>query len=253
MKKLISMLLCLLLLTALPCSAQEPELFLGPVVDQADLLTPEEDVLLIGQAKRIYDEFGIFTAIITVNDLDGKSSTAYADDYYDRHYYQKYPNGVLLLIATDTREWAISTCGSGIDLLTDWELDELFYSMSDSLSEDDYYRAFVTFTERLPEYLKGTVVSEPGIGDYVRIFFLSLAIGAAAGGIGILIMRGQMNTAKPQKNAGNYLVSGSYQLKKHMDIFLYSRVTRTRKPENNGSSSHRSSGGVRHGGRSGRF
>ena len=104
----------------------------------------------------------------------------------------------------------------------------------------------------MPDYL-GHGNADPGIGDYIRIVLVALAIGAAAGGITILVMRSQMNTAKAQHNAGNYLVNGSYQLKRHHDIFLYSRVTRTRKAENNGSSTHRSSGGVSHGGRSGRF
>lgn len=253
MKKLISILLCLLLLTALPCAAQGTINSLSPVTDQADLLTRDEEVLLIGQAIEIYGEFDIYSAFVTVNSLGGKTSTEYADEYYNQHYYAKYPDGVLLLYATDTREWAISTCGRAIDLLTDYELDQVFFTMAEELRDGLFYDAFSTYLETLPMYLAEAPDTPPGIADYVRIFVIALLIGAAAGGITILVMRSQMNTAKPQASAGNYLVNGSYQLKRHHDIFLYSRVTRTRKPENKGGgSSHRSSGGIRHGGRSGR-
>lgn len=257
MKKILSLLLCLLLLSAVPCAALELEtgtvLMLSPVVDLADLLTDEETNKLADMTNQIHQEHGIFVAVVTVNSLDGKTAESYADDFYDNGYYQHHPDGVLLLIAMDTREWAISTCGEAIWQLSDWELDQLFYAMSDDLADNDFYPAFVTFLDELPQYLSADTAPEPGMGDYIRIVLVSLAIGAAAGGITILIMRGQMNTAKAQSNAGNYLISGSFQIKRHSDIFLYSRVSRTRKPENNGGSSHRSSGGISHGGRSGRF
>lgn len=247
--------LCFLLLAALPCPVLATYASPGPVVDNADLLTPEEEEKLRDNASQIYGEYGMWVAIVTVNSLGGKSAESYADDFYDNNYYQSYKDGVLILIAMDTREWAISTCGTGIDLLTDWELDQLFYCMADELADNLFYDAFVSFFDRLPQYLAVAQKSEPGAADLLRILPIALLIGAAAGGITILVMRGQMNTAKAQHNAGNYLVSGSYRIRRQQDIFLYSRMSRTRIQHHHsgGGSSHRSSGGVRHGGRSGRF
>ena len=253
MKRLIPLLLCLLVLIPLPCAAQEQMILLNPVTDQADLLSRDEEVLLIGQAIQIFEEYGIFVAILTVDHLDGKTSMAYADDYYDQHYYPEYPDGVLLLIAMDSRDWYISTCGTAIDRLTDYELDQVFFGMADDLRDNRFYDAFTVYLDLIPQYMQIAPQSEPGFGDFMRILLISLLIGAAAGGITILVMRSQMNTAKPQYSAGNYLVNGSFQLKKHFDIFLYSRVTRTAIPKNNGSSTHRSSGGISHGGRGGKF
>lgn len=254
MKRLFSLLLCLLMLTPLPCAAQEEMILLSPVTDQADLLARDEEVLLIGQATQIFDEYGVFVAILTVDNLDGKTSRAYADDFYDNNYYRDYPNGVLFLIAMETREWHISTCGTAIDLLTDDELDGIFYRMADHLSDNQFYDAFAVYLDLIPQYLQEAPQTEPGFGDFVRILLISLLIGAAAGGVTIWVMRSQMNTAKAQHSAGNYLIDGSFQLKKHLDIFLYSKVSRTRKAQSSsGSSSHRSSGGVSHGGRGGRF
>lgn len=254
MKKHFAFLLCLILLLSLGCPALALDPGSGPIVDDAQLLTAEEEDDLRQRASRIHDSQGIWVSVVTVGSLNGKSAQRYADDFYDNNYYHDHPDGVLFLIAMDTREWHISTCGAAIDRLTDYELDQIFFSMADELSDDRFYDAFLVFMDLLPSYSQARQETEPGIEDLIRIIPVAILIGAAAGGITILVMRGQMNTATPQRSAGNYLINGSYQLKKHFDIFLYSRVTRIRKPENNGgSSSHRSSGGVRHGGRGGRF
>lgn len=252
MKQLYSLILCLLMIAGLSCAVSASDGSAGAVVDDAELLSSYEEAKLTEQALEIYRQTGIWVAIVTTDSLGMKSSERYADDYYDQNYYSTYKDGILLLIAMETREWAISTCGEGISQFSDRELDNLFYAMSDDLAYDDFYSAFTTFLDQVPSCIRQGSRTK-GLGDVVPVLLISLLIGAAAGGIGILIMRGQMNTVRPQSNAGNYLVQGSYRLKKHFDIFLYSRVTRIRKPDNHGGSSHRSSGGVRHGGRSGRF
>ena len=254
MKKQMTLLLCLFLLLSLACPAFALDLGPGPVVDDAQLLTTAEEEDLRQKAAEIYDSQGIWVTVLTVNKLNGKSAQAYADDFYDNNYYRGHPNGVLFLIAMETREWHISTCGTAIDLLTDDELDGIFYRMADHLSDHRFYDAFAVYLDLIPQYLQEAPQTEPGFGDFVRILLISLLIGAAAGGVTIWVMRGQMNTAKAQHSAGNYLIDGSFQLKKHLDIFLYSKVSRTRKAQSSsGSSSHRSSGGVSHGGRGGRF
>ena len=253
MKRHLAIVLCLMLLVCVICPVLALDLGPGPIVDDAQLFTSSEEDALREKAFQIYDSQGIWVSVVTVNSLNFTSAQRYADDFYDNNYYRDHPNGVLFLIAMETREWHISTCGTAIDLLTDYELDQIFFSMADKLGDNEFYDAFVICMDLMPSYLQVTPQREAGIEDLVRIIPVSLLIGAAAGGITILVMRGRMNTAKAQHSAGNYLIDGSFQLKKHFDIFLYSRVTRTRKPENNGSSTHRSSGGVRHGGRGGRF
>lgn len=253
MKKCITLLLCLALIFALSGHALALDLGPGSIVDDAQLLTVEQEETLRDLATQIYEETNILVVIVTTNSLNGKSAQAYADDFYDQNYYNTYPDGVLLLINMDSREWHISTCGKGIRYLSDSDLDHLSVAMLGYLRENRFYDAFTAYLNVLPTYLEGAGTSEKDSGAIVRIILVSLVVGSAVGGITILIMRGQMNTAKAQTNAANYLVGGSYQLKKHVDIFLYSRVTKTRIPQNNGSSTHRSSGGVRHGGRGGRF
>ena len=252
MKKIVSIILCLLLLVALPCSVFATGINRSPIVDGADLLTDREEQNLEDAAAAFYERYGIWIAIVTTNSLGNKSAERYADDFYDNNYYGTYKDGILLLISMEYRDWAISTCGRAIEEFSDWDLDSIFEAMSWDLSHDRFYDAFETFLEVTPSYLSQPK-GEADLGDFIRIVVVSLVVGAVVGGLVILVMRGNMNSVQPKTNAADYIVPGSYQLKKHMDIFLYSRVTRVRRAENSGGSAHRSSGGIRHGGRSGKF
>jgi len=287
MKKSFLLLLCLtfLLSFAQPAFATEPK-----VVDYADILTDSEEVLLEAKAQALVTEYDMDVVILTIDSLNGRISSDYADDYFDYNGYGIGPDysGVLLLLSMEEREWAISTCGDTIYALTDYGIQQLFSGIAGYLSENRYYEAFDTYLSDLPYYFKayhsgkpidgyrdpyegpGSYEPVPGddivyypepekdFGDYLMMFLLSLVIGAVAGGITLLVLRGQMNTAVAQSGAQNYLTPGSYDLKRHQDIFLYSNVSRQRKPDNNssgggGSSVHRSSSGRSHGGGRGGF
>lgn len=290
MKRLITAFLLLtLLLTLIPTAiaAQPPK-----IVDSAGLLSQSEVADLESKAESLADTYEMDVVIVTVNSLGGKSAEAYADDYFDYNGYGigEDCSGILLLLAMDTREWAMSTCGETIYAVTDYGIQSIFSQIATSLSRDLYYDAFAKYLTELDIYFQAYQAKDPidGIigdydgpgsyypgtsddvvhydepltaGDYVIRFLVALLIGAAAGGIGLLIMRGQMNTARAQSGAQNYMTPGSYQLYRHQDLFLYSRTSRMRKPDPNsggggsrgGSSIHRSSSGRSHGGGHGRF
>ena len=134
MKRLIPLLLCLLLI--LPVSAAPPN-----VVDNADLLSPTQTAHLEQKAQTLTDTYDLDVAIVTVNSLGGKSSQAYADDFYDNNGYgigSRY-SGVLLLVSMTEREVAISTCGDAIDAITDREIDRLLDTVAPYLSDGEYF------------------------------------------------------------------------------------------------------------------
>jgi uncharacterized protein len=226
--------------------------------------------------------------ILVVTDLDGKSAQDYADDYYDYNGYgigDDY-SGMLLLIATESRDWWISTCGEAIYVLTDYGIESIFSDFAGYLSGNDYYHAFETYLDCLPEYFDAYYSGNPidgysgnysGPGSYTpgdaddtvyyeddsfgifEILF-SLVVGCVVAGIAVLIMSAQMNTKLPQNSARNYLNQSSYQLHSHSDMFLYSNVTKVRRESSSssgsgggGSSTHRSSSGSSHGGGGGKF
>ena len=211
-----------------------------------------------------------YTDTIIMRQLDGT----------DGYGYGISKTGILLLIDMESREWYMSTCGDAIYIFTDYGLDQLGQTILPWLSNGDYYRAFLAWISDLAPYVKAyrngspvdgyvppdeyespygeeIIYHDMPVGIRIRPFPTALIIGLIAALITILIMRSGMNTAKLQKSAANYLKDGSFRLRQRSDMFLYSRVTRTARPKNNtsggGSSVHRSSGGVSHGGRGGRF
>ena len=287
MKKLISILLVFLLLASLCVSAAATGSDTPLIVDKAGVLTSEQVDDLTQTASDLRNLYEMDVVIVVVTDLDGQSAQDYADDYYDYNGYgvgDDY-SGVLLLIATESRDWWISTCGEAIYVLTDYGIESIFSDFSGYLSVNDYYHAFETYLDCLPEYFDAYYSGNPidgysgnysGPGSYTpgdaddtvyyeddsfgifEILF-SLVAGCVVAGIAVLIMSAQMNTKLPQNSARNYLNQSSYQLHGHSDMFLYSNVTKVRRESSSsssgggGSSTHRSSSGRSHGGGGGKF
>ncbi len=253
-RKLFSLFLVLCLILTLPLAASA----LDPIqrfTDRANLVPDSND--LEYRLSVISQKYQMEVAILTVDTLDGKSAMAYADDYYDSQGYGwgTKNSGLLLLIAMDEREWAVSTCGNAIRAVTDNEIDNIISNISGKLSAGAYYDAFDAFLDQIEaEYQAFTDENTLDAGDIIFRFVIALVIGAAIAGVALLIMRSKMNTAKQQSGAGSYIIDSTYDLFRCQDIFLYSRTTKTRKAENSsGSGTHRSSSGRSHGGRSGRF
>ena len=288
MKKLTSVLLVLLLLASLCVCAAATGSDTPLIVDNAGVLTSEQVDDLTQTASDLRDLYEMDVVIVVVADLDGKSAQDYADDYYDYNGYgigDDY-SGMLLLIATESRDWWISTCGEAIYVLTDYGIESIFSDFAGYLSVNDYYHAFETYLDCLPEYFDAYYSGNPidgysgnysGPGSYTpgdaddtvyyeddsfgifEILF-SLVAGCVVAGIAVLIMSAQMNTKLQQNSARNYLNQSSYQLHGHSDMFLYSNVTKVRRESSSssgsgggGSSTHRSSSGRSHGGGGGKF
>ena len=243
MKKLFSILLLLMSVSVLPLYTLAAGTY---VDDNSGLLTPACIQVLEEECASFRNEYGIELAYLTVDSLGGRSAIDYADDYFEQHYDS---DGILFLIAWEEREWYISTAGSAVQALSDHDLMAIEEAIIPYLSAGRFDDALFHFQVILPDYLE----NEPDSGFSI---LLSLLAGAAIAGIVILVMRSAMNTKRMQHSAANYETEGSYHLRQHQDLFLYSDVTKRPRPQNNssgGSSVHRSSSGRTHGGRGGRF
>ena len=264
-RKLISLLICLVLMGSLCLNVHAYNANLPRVVDFADLLTDPEEASLEELALDLYATYNMDVVILTVDSLGGKSARAYAEEFYDGNSYgaDEAGSGVILLLAMDTREWYISTCGNAISAIPDYKIDALFDVMASDLSSGDYYDAFRSYLTALPGYFRsgshsGNSTHHSGSDNPItgQQILIALAVGLVCGGIGLLILRGMMNSKHAQRSAADYLKSGSYDLRVQRDMFLYSRVTKTPRPkESSGSSTGRSGGGGgrSHGGGGGRF
>ena len=147
---------------------------LDRVVDDADLLSDDEEALLRSRISNITYEYEFDIVIVTANTLDGKSPMEYADDYYDYngYGYGGSRDGLLLLLSMEDRDWWITTTGNAIPIFLDKTLDYMGESMLDDLKAENYHSAFDTFVTLTEEYYTGALDNiDYYIPDEVKYFF----------------------------------------------------------------------------------
>lgn len=272
-KQLLSVLLAAFLsvsfLFAAAAAETMPEERLLPrLVDQADLLTEEEEAELLGVLDEISERQECDVIVTTVSSLEGKTAEAFADDTYDYNGYGfgATRDGILLLISMEERDWWISTRGEGTVIFTDAGLDYITEKFKPMLSGENYQGAFLKYAELCDEFISQAVAGEPYDVDNMPKGTVSpfWIFGDLA--IGCLIARGMANrkrkrlkTVKKKKEAGDYVVSGTLRLNASREYLVNKRVT-TRtvssgsdSDSRGGSTVHTSSSGATHGGTGGKF
>lgn len=258
MKRLHTLFLCFLILISLvlTVSAEEP----SRVADMAGLLVEDEISRLSDTLERISDDWDMDVVIVTMDDLLGLDASAYADAYYDNNGYGD--DGILLLVSIGDRQWAVSTCGYGMQAFTDAGIDYMAERFLPDLSAGNYAKAFEIFAELCEDYLEQAGMGAPydegllpaapfRLGKRLVICFgLGLLIALIAVGV----MYSQLKSVHSQ-TASRYVSGEGLKLTASRDLFLYAHVDRRKRETSNsgGSTTHRSSSGRSHGGRSGRF
>lgn len=242
------------------------------LVDEADLLSDEEETALMGQLDEISERQQVDLVVVTVNSLNGAGSMEFADDFFDYNGYGfgEERDGILFLISMEERDWYISTTGYGITAVTDAGREYMSEKFIDDLSTGEYAAAFTTFAGLCDDFITQARTGEPYDVDHLPKepfeFVISLVIALGVGFVISLIatgiMRSKLKTVHEQSKADNYIKKGSLKLTKEKDLFLYRHVERREKPKDydsnkpsspGGSSTHTSSSGATHGGGGGKF
>ena len=244
------------------------------LVDEADLLTDEEETELIGELDRISLEQGVDVAIVTVVSTDGKSPEEYADDYFDYNGYGlgEDRSGLLMLRSLDPRYIHISTCGKAIEYFTDSAIDSIFDDIESAVHAENYAAAFGIFANRCENIIINGKNSSfiPDDDEHTPHFWygphlqfhhilIALAIGFVLSLIPMGIMKSSMKSVEKKTEAQDYVLRDSIKLTNSSDMFLYKNVTKTEIEHESssgggfsggggGSSTHTSSSGATHGG-----
>ena len=232
------------------------------LVDDAKLLTSSEKTELLSYLNEISEKHGMDIVIVTVNSLGGKSPRAFADDYYDHNGYRE--DGVLLLVAMNSRDYWISTSGYGITAFTDAGIDYIADAFLTDLSEGNYASAFEIYADLCDEFI--TEAKNGDAYDYgnmpkapypvLKNLLISVVIGFIIAFIATAIMRSKLKSVRSKAGATDYVRKGSFRVTRSHDFFLYRTVSRRARPKNEssgGSSTHTSSSGRSHGGGGGKF
>ena len=223
------------------------------VVDEADVLSQEEESALVARCEAFTAEHEMEIAVVTVTDLQGMRAQDYADDFYDYNGYGYGENddGILVLFlngALGDRELHITTHGKGDTEFYDTVREEMYVTMKDLIIVEEYNGAFNAFVER----------AETAIKPYVSPTVLLVCIlFGVVGGLVVVTQITSKNYTVYKRDATHYERSGSLELVNRRDLLVNTHTQRIPKAtSNNGgsrSSTHTSSSGRSHGGTGGRF
>lgn len=277
--------LCIMMLTTVAAGAAETEVSgteMGPsgalesyVFDDAGLLSNEEISELDKQIAAMKEKTDWDIFAVTVNDTEGKSAMAYADDFYDERTAED-SDGILVLIDMDNREIYISTCGKAIRYLTDARIERVLDDGYYYVSNEEYASclsamlssAETYFDAGIPEDQYNYDVETGAISEYRTLTWMEvipvllLAVGV---GVAIYFIVVRSYSMKGGRYDYPYMKYGKVDLTDQEDRFIREHTTHQRiqtsssssgrRSSSSGgrSSTHRSSSGRRHGGGGRRF
>ena len=257
MKKPLARLVCLLtaLMLLFSIAADAAGSF---VSDQAALLTEGEITALNERASMVLDRYGIAVMIATVDSLYGKDLVDSADLLLESSGVQ---NGILLLLAMEDRDYAISTMGSdAIWYFNDDNIRRIEDGFLPYLYDNEYaegFEAFVTLCGDTIVYENEQYGPKDPVYFSVPRLIVCLALGLLLAGIPLIRHKNAIRNVAKKTEAADYVRRDSMQITSSSDIFLYRHVNRIKRSDNDssrgGSSTHTSSSGVTHGGSHGKF
>lgn len=261
----ILLLLAVFLLMLLPISKVYAEKTL--VIDNANLMIEDEIIDLNEKANALSEEYKMDIVILTEDNLEGKSTREFADDYFDYNGFGVGSNydGVLFLIDMENREIYISTTGIAIKYFTDQRVDSILdQSYDNGLSEGDYYGAVLGFLDGAEYYLERGIPSNqydepediPKENKLTTVdIVISLIGGLGVGGIFVLSTRSKYKfrkKANPYSYKSNSIINFHSNQDKLINSFTTHRIipkpTNTSNSTGGRSTTHRSSSGRSHGG-----
>ena len=230
------------------------------VVDETGTLSSSEISDLTSKLDKVSSGHNIDAVIYITGSLEGKLAQDVADDFYDYNEYQD--NGIVFMISTVDRKWAISTKGTCIKAFTDAGQKYITDDMTEDLKENDYYGALKKFADYAEDYMKAYEKGKPyDNGNLpkkpfkaVRDGIISILAGLGIGFGRVSILKAQTKTVKEARNASGYLrsaeVTGGYEILTRRE---HRHIERSSSGSGGGSSTHTSSSGATHGGSSGSF
>lgn len=246
----------------------------GNVYDDAELLSEEEINELNTQITGMQERSGWNIYAVTTTDAGGRSSSAYADDFFDEHSPEQ-EDGVAVLIDMDNREITISTCGEAIRYLTDNRIDDILDDAYNDVSEGEYGNCLMTMLEGIDNAYDAGIPSgqynydvETGeVSVYRTITWLEASVAlllAAGAGAAVYAVVTGMYKLHFKTYKYDFRENSHVQLRVNDDRFVNETTTHRRIPRETSSSgrsshssgrssTHRSSSGRSHGGGSRKF
>lgn len=252
------------------------------VYDDAGLLSAQEESAIEEKINELTESLNLDIVVVTTTDNKGKTSRAYADDFYDDNGFGfgADADGLLLLINMEDREVYISTTGIAIQYFTDQRIEAVLDVIYEDLGSANYYKAVDGFLDEIAYYVglgipKNQYSQDESVvppsnsyggnsGGYESLqeekyvtgkrilTYLLISVGIGGLSVGVMAMN---NKGVSATNENTYLRNNSFKITNSVDRHINTKVTHvTIKTQSSASSSsgrsttHRSSSGRTHGG-----
>lgn len=278
MKKVFSLCLACLLAVLCATTAFASDIFgFTPddplVVDEADVLTPQEEADLAAYANRLASAYNYDIILYYADNMHDRDAQELADDYFDYNGYGRGAGkeGLILMVCPETGDYAFSGHGEAEAMFNYSRTNELEDSVLSYLYDEDWYGAGEAYFQLCGKDLERGLPEENSSGeDFSGVdfpeegfpFFLipfDLLAGFVLGLVPVSTMRSKLKSVAQQRTAGNYIAGNGngIEITRSHDHFVNEIVTRRRIERERSSSSdnghHVSSSGESHSGRSGNF
>lgn len=252
------------------------------VYDNANLLTNDEEDLLLEKILDLDYMHDLDIVIVTIDDAEGLTSQEYAENFYaDGNFgYDSYRSGSLLLIDMDNRDVYVTTEGNAISEINDAEVEKILDNIFVYLQSEEYYNACDAYLDTLSEcyissdldnvsredYLANYSTTREEVNDWLspvfgpvdtssgaKVLRNPIISGIIAAVISIIIVAIISMKRKTKMTAGNitYMDKDSFTINHRNDVFTGRTTTSHRIDSDSGShggSSHIGGGGMSHGG-----
>lgn len=235
--------LFLLCFLALPSEALAGS---GPVFDQANLLSDQEEAQLSAKIAQLQEEFGFEMGIYLLDDASLSSSlendvkyTLAPEDFREDRF--------IFALNMANRRMAMEINGTARDEISDNQTNDILDYGAPSFTAGQYYDGFMAMLDYTEEHLDGTVKWKENLPILGACILGGLVL---AGGITWYMVH-QMNTLRPEDRAAAYLNQQEFNVTLNRETFLYRNVTKTPKAKSSGGGGGggggRSSGGASRG------
>lgn len=241
-----------------PKAQQEQGLEAARVVDEADILTADEEKALDAKLAAVEQSHKVRILVGTMKDTGGAALGKVANNVVDQIPGE---NGtIVLLLSMKERDWYISTDNKMRTRITDGKaVDYLAGEFLPDLKEGKYAAAFTAFAattdEMLTYYEKEGEPYDPANAFNLMALGIALACALILGGTIYYVLYEYESNVRSAAEADAYLNQDSFQLTRSEDDFLYTTVTRRTKEKSSSSGSNvsTSSSDSSHGGGGGKF
>ncbi len=253
------------------------------IYDYARLLDGE----YVGEAREVIEDFQdtyhLDIVVVTVDDAQGKTAVAFADDFYEEGGFGRGSDlsGILFLIDMDNRELVFSTDGKAIRIFTDQRIESMLDGVYEGASQGDYRASVETFLRDVETYCRAgipggqynydTETGEISVYRSIRWYeaLLAVCVSAFVAGTACAAVKRQYGMEENERQIRNqnmaYRAQARFAYDSQHDQLIHKFVTSKVIPRNTESgggggfsssgrsSTHTSSSGRSHGGGSRKF